>query len=106
MKRSTPTLFIFRSSDSPYSGMALHRALHGRRDIGTSTDDFGRVIHKTYEYPGIPHQDIIPGVIAVEPQHARRVVEVFKKYHVLYIRAKTKGMKSFKSMESGLRVEK
>lgn len=98
MKRSTPTLFIFRPSGASCSGVALHWALHGQCAIRTSADEFGRVVHKTYEYPGIPHFDVIPGVIAVEPRHERRVVETFEKYGVPHLRAKVKGCKALIGM--------
>lgn len=59
MKRPRPILYIYRPDGVFCSAANLHRALHGRREIRTSTDDFGRVVHKMFEYPGIPHRDII-----------------------------------------------
>ena len=93
MGRSGQVLFIYRVKDSSCSPITVHRALHGRREVRTTKDEFGRVVHKTFEYPGTPHRDIIPGVIAVEPRHERRVVEVFKKYRVPYVRARAEGIR-------------
>lgn len=92
MKQSGLTLFIYRVKGAACPPMKLHRALHGRREVRITKDEFGRVVHKTFEYPGIPHRDIIPGVIAVEPLHEGRVVEVFEKYRVPYIRASARMM--------------
>lgn len=79
------TLFIYRIKGAPLGKMRLHRALHGRREIRVTKDKFGRVIHKTFEYPGIPHQDIIPGVIAVERAEVTRIEKKFRQLDVSYL---------------------
>ena len=65
---------------------SLYRRLHGRREIRVTVDDFGGVIHKPFEYPGVPHVDIIPGAIAVDARMAARVEEIFKKFKVAYMK--------------------
>lgn len=87
MKRPRLTPFIYQSRGASRSPMKLHRILHGQRAVRTTKDKFGHVFHKTFEYPGIPHFDVIPGVIAVERKNITHIEKNFKHFNVPYIKA-------------------
>ncbi len=50
------------------------------------TDEFGRVFHKKYEYPGIPHRRITQQVFVTTRKDARAVEELFDRFGVSYIK--------------------
>ena len=73
------TFFVYYLKGAACFSMSLHRALHGRREIRVSKDEFWRVKHKTFEYPGIPHRDIIPGAFFVSARDENDITEFFDK---------------------------
>lgn len=87
-KSYPPVFFIYTQKNMTYARPSLYRRLHGRREIRTAINEFGGVYHKIFEYPGIPHQDIAPGVIAVERKHVEPVEAIFKRFKVPFIKAR------------------
>jgi len=69
-----------------YNRATIWRSLHGQRVIRIVTNDFGKAVHKPYEYPGIPHVDIAPGVIAVKKKEAPKIEALFHEFKVSYIK--------------------
>ena len=88
-------IVIYRMKGATCSSMRLHRVLHGRREVRTSTNEFGRVIHKTFEYPGILHRDLIPGVIAAGENEAARIQEKFREFNVSHLLIQPKEISQF-----------
>lgn len=58
--------------------MTIYRKLHDHVEIRSMTDEFGRVFHKRYPYPGIPHYDIIPGAFFVTAKDEKTVTDFLK----------------------------
>ena len=88
MKRSGLILFIYRDG-GVYSRRELRRKLFGSIETRVTRDEYGRVKHKQYSYPGVLtgvwYQRPIPSVIITERRDANKVREVFKKYDVQFI---------------------
>jgi len=80
------TIFIFKQDKMKYSYPTLFKHFHGRREIRITVNDFGEVQRKPYEYPGIPHVDIVPSVIAVEAKDVPKIEALFHKFGVSYIK--------------------
>ena len=86
-------LFIYRGKRGTCSLKTIYRKLHGYTGIRIKKTDFGRVEHKPYSYPGIPHQDIIKGVFFVAAKDAGKITEFFGKYRVPFIRTRPREVK-------------
>ncbi len=87
------TLFIYRGKHGACSAMTIYRKLHGFTSIGVSKDEFGRVFHKSYSYPGIPHRDIIPGAFFVSARDEKEITEFFERFKVPYVRIRPREVK-------------
>ena len=64
----------------------LYRRLHGRREIRITVNGFGEARPKTFEYLGVPHVDIMQGVVTVKTKDAPKIEALFREFGVSYIK--------------------
>ena len=85
LRLKKPIFYVYFMKGAKCNRATIWRSLHGQRVIRIVANDFGKAVHKPYEYPGIPHVDIAPSVIAVEKKEAPKIEELFRRFNVRYL---------------------
>lgn len=86
-------LFIYRAKGASCHPATIHDKLHGYSEIRIKKDEHGRTQRKTYYYPGIPHQDLIPSTALVEAKEEAHLEEIFQRFKVSYVKIVVKSIK-------------
>jgi len=79
-------VFVFKSNSPAISKAGIHFKLCGYRGERLTISPYGEAVPKMYEYPGIPHVDIAPSVIAVKKKEAPKIEALFHEFKVSYIK--------------------
>lgn len=81
-------LFIYRLKGASCHKSTIIDNLRGFSEVRTTKDKFGRVFHKTYSYPGIPHHSLAPGIILVEKKSVLQIENLFTRCNVPHAQAR------------------
>lgn len=102
MRRPRQTLFIYRGKKGACNIKTIYRKLHGSKEIRTAANEFGRAVHKTFEYPGTPHRDLILGAFFVSARDEKGITGFFEKYKVPYVRIRPQEVKTSNWLAGGV----